>query len=107
MCDAPLFQCAESDATRTLVREYAGLDPLVSLLGKTSNKDLLCAVTGAVWKCSKNVQNATRLVIWILYLTDCTSYRFKELKAIEQLVALLSNQPEEVGVVPVVQGIYS
>lgn len=42
------------------MREYGGLDPLVSLLSKTSNKDLLCAVTGAVWKCSKNVQNATR-----------------------------------------------
>jgi len=43
--------------------------------------ELLVAVTGAVWKCSKTMENVTS---------------FKELKAIDSLVALLNNQPEEV-----------
>ena len=44
-------------------------------------KDLLVAGTGAIWKCAISYENV--LV-------------FQELKAIEQLVALLENQPEEV-----------
>ena len=43
--------------------------------------ELLVAVTGAVWKCSKSLENVTS---------------FKELKAIDGLVALLNDQPEEV-----------
>lgn len=43
--------------------------------------ELLVAVTGAVWKCSKSLENVTS---------------FKELKAIDSLVALLNGQPEEV-----------
>ena len=43
--------------------------------------ELLVAVTGAVWKCSKSLENVTS---------------FKELKAIDSLVALLNDQPEEV-----------
>ena len=51
------FQCAESEATRQLVQEHGGLTPLVSLLKAVDQKDLLCAATGAVWKCSKSPGN--------------------------------------------------
>lgn len=64
------------------MRQYGGLDPLVSLLQKTDNKELLAAATGAIWKCAISPENVTR---------------FQELRAIEQLVGLLNDQPEEVG----------
>lgn len=64
------------------MRQYGGLDPLVSLLQKTENKELLAAATGAIWKCAISPENVTR---------------FQELRAIEQLVGLLNDQPEEVG----------
>ena len=78
----PHSQCAEEGKTRDLVRQYGGLDPLVALLEKNrDNKELLAAATGAIWKCSISPENVIR---------------FKELKAIEQLVGLLNDQPEEV-----------
>lgn len=55
----------------------------MSLLQKTENKELLAAATGAIWKCAISPENVTR---------------FQELRAIEQLVGLLNDQPEEVGV---------
>jgi len=77
-----VLQCAEEEATRSLVRKYDGLAPLAKLLKSAlGNMELLVAVTGAVWKCSKTMENVTS---------------FKELKAIDSLVALLNNQPEEV-----------
>jgi hypothetical protein len=49
------------------VREHEGLEPLAALLKNTrGDKELLCAVTGAVWKCSKSPQNVTKYV--------CTSF---------------------------------
>ena len=42
------------------MREHEGLEPLAALLKNTEDKDLLCAVTGAVWKCSKSPQNVTK-----------------------------------------------
>ena len=60
---------------------YGGLDPLVSLLSSTENKELLAAATGAIWKCAISTENVMR---------------FQDLKAIDLLVALLNNQPEEV-----------
>lgn len=51
------------------------------LKSAVGDMELLVAVTGAVWKCSKSLENVTS---------------FKELKAIDSLVALLNNQPEEV-----------
>ena len=74
------LQCAEEKETRDLVRQYGGLDPLASLLGKNDNKELLAAATGAIWKCSISQENVLR---------------FQELKTIESLVGLLSDQPEE------------
>ena len=75
------MQCAEEKETRDLVRQYGGLDPLVTLLSNTENKMLLAAATGAIWKCAISPENVVR---------------FQELKAIDLLVALLNNQPEEV-----------
>lgn len=80
-CASAIFKCAEEKETRDLVRQYGGLDPLVKLLEKTENKDLLAAATGAIWKCAISPENVQR---------------FQELKAVDRLVALLHNQPEEV-----------
>ena len=67
------------------MRMYGGLDPLVSLLSSNDNKELLAAATGAIWKCAISTENVMR---------------FQELKAIDLLVALLNNQPEEVSYPP-------
>ncbi len=64
-----------------MVRKYGGLDPLVALLTNKDNKPLLAAATGAIWKCAISKENVKR---------------FQELKAIEYLVALLSDPTEEV-----------
>ncbi|RUS87840.1 hypothetical protein EGW08_004373 [Elysia chlorotica] len=81
-CAAAIFKCAEEKETRDLVRQYGGLDPLVGLLSSgTDDKQLLAAATGAIWKCSISPENVQR---------------FQELKAIDMLVGLLNNQPEEV-----------
>ncbi len=55
-----LLQCAEESMTQSLVKEHGGLEPLANLLKETEKKDLLCAVTGAVWKCSKSADNVTQ-----------------------------------------------
>ncbi|RDD37641.1 Armadillo repeat-containing protein 4, partial [Trichoplax sp. H2] len=80
-CASAIFKCAEEEETRNLVRQYGGLDPLVRLLQHRDNKELLAAATGAIWKCSKSPENVLR---------------FQELEAIEKLVGLLTDQPEEV-----------
>ena len=54
------FQCAEDSETRDLVRQYGGLDPLVSLSFNVDNKELLAAATGAIWKCSISRVNVAR-----------------------------------------------
>ncbi|XP_077753109.1 outer dynein arm-docking complex subunit 2 isoform X2 [Canis aureus] len=80
-CAMAIYQCAEDKETRDLVRQHGGLKPLASLLNNTDNKERLAAVTGAIWKCSISKENATK---------------FREYKAIETLVGLLTDQPEEV-----------
>uniref|UniRef100_A0A3Q4MRE0 Outer dynein arm docking complex subunit 2 n=1 Tax=Neolamprologus brichardi TaxID=32507 RepID=A0A3Q4MRE0_NEOBR len=80
-CASAIFKCAEDKQTRDLVRKYKGLQPLVSLLHKAGNKQLLAAATGAIWKCSISQENVTK---------------FQEYKALEILVNLLTDQPEEV-----------
>ncbi|MBN3311717.1 ARMC4 protein, partial [Atractosteus spatula] len=80
-CASAIFKCAEDKKTRDLVRQYDGLQPLVSLLKMSDNKPLLAAATGAIWKCSISVENVTKL---------------QEYKALEILVGLLTGQPEEV-----------
>nr|DBA25137.1 TPA: hypothetical protein GDO54_012703 [Pyxicephalus adspersus] len=80
-CASAIFKCAEDEETRDLVRQYGGLQPLALLLNKFDNKELLAAVTGAIWKCSISRDNVTK---------------FQEFKVIETLVTLLTDQPEEV-----------
>uniref|UniRef100_A0A8C3YMY6 Outer dynein arm docking complex subunit 2 n=1 Tax=Catagonus wagneri TaxID=51154 RepID=A0A8C3YMY6_9CETA len=80
-CAMAIYQCAEDEETRDLVRLHGGLQPLASLLNNTDNKERLAAVTGAIWKCSISKENVIK---------------FREYKAIETLVGLLTDQPEEV-----------
>jgi hypothetical protein len=89
-CASAIFKCAEEgkvydelilDEARNLVRQYNGLTPLVILLDNTSDKDLLAAATGAVWKCAQNLENVAA---------------FTKLNTIKKLVALMENQPEDV-----------
>ncbi|KAM3593279.1 uncharacterized protein V6R79_009296 [Siganus canaliculatus] len=82
-CANAIFKCAQDKQTRDLVRKYEGLQPLVSLLNKANNKQLLAAATGAIWKCSISMENVAK---------------FQEYKALDLLVGLLTNQPEEVQV---------
>ena len=58
--DTILSQCAEEEMTRSLVRTHEGLEPLAALLKVTDNKELLCAATGAIWKCSKSTENVIK-----------------------------------------------
>ncbi|KAI4892456.1 hypothetical protein NFI96_000741 [Prochilodus magdalenae] len=80
-CASAIFKCAEDKLTRDLVRQYEGLQPLVALLHEADNKQLLAAVTGAIWKCSISMENVAK---------------FEEFKTLEMLVSLLTDQPEEV-----------
>ncbi|XP_037135862.1 armadillo repeat-containing protein 4 isoform X2 [Syngnathus acus] len=80
-CANVIFKCAENKRTRTLVNESRGLQALVSLLGKTENKTLMAAATGAIWKCSLSPENLDV---------------FQEQKVLETLITLLGNQPEDV-----------
>jgi len=54
---------------------------LVNLLENVSNRELLVAATGAVWKCAQNTQNVIE---------------FNKLSTIKKLVGLMENQPEDV-----------
>ncbi|CAB1350268.1 unnamed protein product [Coregonus sp. 'balchen'] len=78
-CAIAIFKCAEDKRTRDLVRQYEGLQPLVTLLSQADNKQLLAATTGAIWKCSISMENVAK---------------FQEYKAL--VVGLLTDQPEEV-----------
>ncbi|NXH75803.1 ARMC4 protein, partial [Hydrobates tethys] len=80
-CASAIFKCAEDKETRDLVRQHGGLQPLSVLLGNSENKQLLAAVTGAIWKCAISGENVSK---------------FREYKVIEALVGLLTDQPEEV-----------
>ncbi|XP_034718241.1 armadillo repeat-containing protein 4 isoform X2 [Etheostoma cragini] len=80
-CASAIFKCAEDKQTRDLVRKYRGLQPLVLLLSKSDNKQLLAAATGAIWKCSISMENVAK---------------FQEHHALETLVCLLTDQPEEI-----------
>ncbi|NXX41471.1 ARMC4 protein, partial [Tricholaema leucomelas] len=80
-CASAIFKCAEDRETRDLVRQHGGLQPLAVLLGNSENKQLLAAVTGAIWKCSISGENVSK---------------FQEYKVVEVLVGLLTDQPEEV-----------
>ncbi|NXJ89807.1 ARMC4 protein, partial [Corythaixoides concolor] len=76
-----IFKCAEDKETCDLVRQHGGLQPLSVLLSNSENKQLLAAVTGAIWKCAISGENVSK---------------FQEYKVVEALVGLLTDQPEEV-----------
>ncbi|XP_030799786.1 armadillo repeat-containing protein 4 [Camarhynchus parvulus] len=80
-CASAIFKCAEDEEIRDLVRKHEGLQPLSALLDKSENKQLLAAVTGAIWKCAISRENVLK---------------FEEYKTVETLVTLLTDQPEEV-----------
>uniref|UniRef100_A0A8C9N3J3 Outer dynein arm docking complex subunit 2 n=1 Tax=Serinus canaria TaxID=9135 RepID=A0A8C9N3J3_SERCA len=80
-CASAIFKCAEDEEIRDLVRKHEGLQPLSALLDKSENKQLLAAVTGAIWKCAISRENVLK---------------FQEYKTVETLVTLLTDQPEEV-----------
>ncbi|NXO84154.1 ARMC4 protein, partial [Sitta europaea] len=80
-CASAIFKCAEDEETRDLVRKHEGLQPLSVLLGNSENKQLLAAVTGAIWKCAISRENVLK---------------FQEYKTVETLITLLTDQPEEV-----------
>ncbi|KAH8860119.1 Armadillo repeat-containing protein 4 [Schistosoma japonicum] len=80
-CASTIFKCAEESETRDLIRTHNGLEPLITLLNKESNKELLAAVTGAIWKCAISKENVKQ---------------FQKYGTIEKLVNLLNEQPEEV-----------
>uniref|UniRef100_A0A3Q2CZ47 Outer dynein arm docking complex subunit 2 n=2 Tax=Cyprinodon variegatus TaxID=28743 RepID=A0A3Q2CZ47_CYPVA len=81
LCASAIFKCAEDEGTRDLVRRSRGLQPLVSLLAKADNKQLLAAATGAIWKCSLSMENVAI---------------FQENNVLQILIGLLTDQPEEV-----------
>ena len=56
------FQCAEDSETRSVVRQFGGLEALVTLLSRADNKELLAAVTGGIWKCAISEKNVERSV---------------------------------------------
>ncbi|NXD53730.1 ARMC4 protein, partial [Corvus moneduloides] len=80
-CASAIFKCAEDEEIRDLVRKHEGLQPLSVLLDNSENKQLLAAVTGAIWKCAISRENVLK---------------FQEYKTVEALVTLLTDQPEEV-----------
>ncbi|NXB59421.1 ARMC4 protein, partial [Struthidea cinerea] len=80
-CASAIFKCAEDEEIRDLVRKHEGLQPLSVLLDNSENKQLLAAVTGAIWKCAISRENVLK---------------FQEYKTVETLVSLLTDQPEEV-----------
>ncbi|XP_034939765.1 armadillo repeat-containing protein gudu [Chelonus insularis] len=62
-CALAIFKCAANKLTRDMVRQSGGLDPLCRLVQCEyirSNKRLLSAVTGAIWKCAMSPENITR-----------------------------------------------
>ncbi|KAL5961558.1 Armadillo repeat-containing protein 4 [Taenia solium] len=80
-CAATIFKCAVEQETRDLVRQYGGLPPLLELLSVNENKELQAAATGAIWKCAISPENAREL---------------QKGDVISKLVAILTQQPEEV-----------
>ena len=105
-CASAIFKCAEDEATRQLVAKFDGISPLVQLLQNATNKPLLAAATGAIWKCAvRYVRVATSCKKLHKTIICCqikkifsrkNVKKFQELKTVEQLVGLLQDQPEEV-----------
>lgn len=81
---AAIFKCASDPVIRDMVREAGGLDPLITMANDQElqqDKQLLAAVTGAIWKCAANKENVLRL---------------NQLHTVEAMVALLHDDDDEV-----------
>ncbi|XP_065155618.1 armadillo repeat-containing protein gudu [Atheta coriaria] len=81
-CAEIIFKCSEDAITRDMVRQAGGLDPLVAMANDATcreDKNLLAAVTGAIWKSAISPENVDR---------------FNQLKTVEILVQLLENVDE-------------
>ncbi|XP_011498142.1 PREDICTED: armadillo repeat-containing protein 4 [Ceratosolen solmsi marchali] len=62
-CALAICKCAVNKVTRDMVRESGGLDPLCKLVKNKEvheNKNLLAAVTGALWKLAMSPENVVR-----------------------------------------------
>lgn len=82
-CADTLFKCCAKAATRDMVRQAGGLDPLVAMARSPATKQdkaLLAAVTGAIWKTAISAENVER---------------FDQLRTVEVLVKLLENVEED------------
>ncbi|XP_057332910.1 armadillo repeat-containing protein gudu [Microplitis mediator] len=82
-CALAIFKCAANKLTRDMVRQSGGLDPLCRLIQSESirsNKNLLAAVTGAIWKCAISPENV---------------YRFNQNNLVASLVPLLEENEDE------------
>ncbi|KAI9221380.1 armadillo-type protein [Blastocladiella britannica] len=80
-CASAIFKCAEDTETRVLVREFSGITPIVALLDHSTNKELLAAATGAIWKTAQDMNNV---------------HAYNKLNTIKKLVGLIEGQPEDV-----------
>lgn len=62
-CALAIFKCGLNKVARDMIRSVSGLDLLCSLLTSEevhSNKRLLAAVTGGIWKCAMSPENVVR-----------------------------------------------
>lgn len=81
-CASAIFKCAQEEETRALVKTNGGLEPLVALIKNNENhdnKELMAAVTGALWKLSMSEDNV-----------KC----FQELELVPVLIGLLKDNSE-------------
>ncbi|XP_005180225.2 armadillo repeat-containing protein gudu [Musca domestica] len=79
-----IYKCAFDQATRDLVKEAGGLEPLVAIVkDKTirENKPLLIGATGAIWMCA---------------VSDANVMKFDQLRTVNHLVTLLNDESDEV-----------
>jgi hypothetical protein len=83
LCASAIFRLAEEDDSRHMVRIHGGLELLVELIADSDNQDnkeLMAAVTGAVWKCATdNPENVDR---------------FQELELVQLLIQLLRDNSD-------------
>ncbi|TRY78815.1 hypothetical protein TCAL_06231 [Tigriopus californicus] len=79
LCASAIFRLAEEKESRQLVRAHGGLEPLVILIDETANhenRELMAAVSGAIWKCAFSAENVTK---------------FQDLGLVEVLIRILKD----------------
>ncbi|XP_017781924.1 PREDICTED: armadillo repeat-containing protein 4 [Nicrophorus vespilloides] len=82
-CAEIIFKCSEDAMTRDMVRQAGGLDPLVTMakdVVSREDKNLLAAVTGAIWKTAISKENVER---------------YEQMATVQVLVKLLENVDEK------------